>query len=171
MPETLRRAVSRFWELLDSETVRLFVWPFYLALLAFGVYAVLWLNPINALSGSMGVFHYKLWVFAQIVGTGTVLSGLVMRHGGKSLTQMTTPLLFFDWMGLVFQMFGHLCMFWVLLDFEIYAARTIVWGQDVLRIYAIFALCPYVLGCVFLALQVWRKIWHGEQLHRLTRTP
>jgi hypothetical protein len=160
----MKGAIRRFWKLLDSETVRLFVWPFYMGLFAFGVYAECWLNPVNALSAAMGSGHYELWVWTQITATLAVMIGLAVRHGGKPVAEMSSRLLWVDWMGLILQIGGHICMFWVLLDFEIYATRTINWTHDVVRIYAVFALAPYVLGCLFLALQVGRKIWHGEKL-------
>lgn len=163
------RFLSWFWGMLDSETVRLFVWPYYMALFAFAVVAEALVPPVNILSKAMGVTHYTLWVWVMFIGTLSVMFGLLLRHGGKPVEKMNTPLLFADWMGLCLQTGGHLCMFWVLLDFEIYAARSITWWEDVIRIFAVFAISPYVVGCVFLALQVARKLWYGEKLHRITR--
>lgn len=165
----MKGAMRLFLKLLDSETVRLFVWPFYLVLLAFGVFAEVYLNKDNALSVAMGPSHYNLWVWTQITATLAVMIGLAMRHGGKPVAEMSDRLLWVDWMGLFMQLGGHICMFWVLLDFEIYTGGTIDWRSDVIRIYAVFALAAYVLGCLFLAAQVGRKIWHGEKLHRRTR--
>lgn len=159
----------KFLRMLDSESVRLYVWPFYLGLLAFGAYALSWLDADTALGNSMGHFHYSLWVWTTIFGTVTTLFGLALRHGGRPVAEMNAPLLFVDWLGLMLQLGGHLCVFWVLLDFEIYAARTINWRHDAIRIFAVFALSPYVIGCMFLAMQVARKLWHGEKLHRITR--
>lgn len=154
-----------FWELLDSETVRLFVWPFYMGLLSWGIYATFWAQPIAFVEDVMGHAFYNLWVWTCIAGTLSVMLGLALRHGGKSVLQMTAPMLMSDYIGLWMQLGGHTCMGFVLLAFETSAVKGAYFGQSV---FSVFVIAPYVLGCFFLALQTARKLWHGERLHRKT---
>lgn len=159
----MARVVHRFWELLDSETVRLFVWPYYLALLAWGIYATIFAQPISVIEPVMGHAFYNLWVWLQIPGTLFVLVGLVMRHGGKPLHEMGPVLLFSDYLGLWMQTGGHACMGLLLLAYEVAIVRGGFWGQP---LFSFFAIAPFVLGCMFLALQTGRKLRHGALLAR-----
>jgi hypothetical protein len=168
VPEPIQRALSRFWELLDSESVRLFVWPYYLALLAWGLYAAFFAQPISLIEPTMGHLFYRIWCWVQIPGTLFVLVGLVLRHGGKPIAQMGPVLLFRDYLGLWMQMGGHACMGLVLLAFEVAAVKGAYWGQAT---FSVFAIAPYVLGCVFLTIQTGRKLWLGEKLHRRREAP
>lgn len=162
----LKHAISRFWQLLDSETVRLFVWPFYFGLFCWGVYGSVWAQPLALVEDTMGHVFYDLWVWTCLAGTLTVLTGLAMRHGGKSITEMTGPMLLSDYIGLWMQVGGHICMGLVLFAFEVAAIDGSYFGEAV---FSVFAIAPYTLGCAFLALQTLRKLWHGEKLHRATR--
>lgn len=166
MPDPVRRVVARFWALLDSETVRLFVWPYYISLLAWALYGTFFSAPVQIVDPVMGHLFYNLWLWVQIPGTLFVMVGLAIRHGGKSIAEMTTPMLLSDYIGLWMQLGGHLCMFFVLLAFEVAGITGAYWGQAVFSLYAI---APYTLGCLMLTLQTARKLWHGERLHRATR--
>lgn len=167
--QPVKRALRWFNEQVDSETVRLFIWPYYAGLLAFDLLAMAFIPDDNALSRQMGGPHYRFWLWVMLTGIAAVLIGLLLRHGGKPTKDMTTKLLAADWMGLSLQVGGHLCMFWVLLDFEIEVFHLITWWTDVVRIFAWCALWPYVLGCLFLTYGVVRKIMHGERLHQRTK--
>jgi hypothetical protein len=159
----ISHAVSRFWYLLDSESVRLFVWPYYFFLLLWGIYASIWAQPISIVEPALGHWFYNFWVWMQIPGTLSVMIGLVLRHGGKSVFEMTSPALFRDYLGLWMQFGGHSCMGFILAAYEIAAIRTAYWGQAV---FSIFAIAPFVLGCAFLALQTARKLVVAEGFHR-----
>lgn len=143
--------------------MRLFVWPFYLGLLCWGIYGTFFSAPIPIVYPVMGNLLYSAWVWINIPGTLSVMIGLAMRHGGKPIAQMTAPMLFRDYMGLWLQLGGHMCMFFALLAYELAAVRGAYWGYAA---FSIFALAPYVLGCFFLALQTARKLWRGESLHQ-----
>lgn len=114
----------------------------------------------------MGHTFYNLWVWTCVAGTLTVMIGLVLRHGGKSIAQMTDPMLLSDYVGLWMQVGGHVCMGLVLFAYEVSAIQGAYFGQAV---FSVFVIAPYVLGCQFLAIQCLRKLWHGEKLHRTTR--
>jgi hypothetical protein len=165
----VRKALNWFNEQVDSETVRLFVWPYYFGLLAFDLLAFALIPLDNPLSQQMGRVHYLTWLSVMLTGITAVLLGLVLRHGGRPIHKMTLPFLFADWMGLCLQAGGHLCMFWVLLDFEIELFQLITWWTDVVRIFAWCALSPYVMGCLWLAYGVARKLQQGERLHQRTK--
>ncbi|CAA0134551.1 Uncharacterised protein [Mycolicibacterium vanbaalenii] len=166
MPEPIQKAVRRFWALLDSETVRLFVWPFFIGLLCWGIYGTFFSAPIQFVYPVMGEAWYNIWIWMHIPGPAAVLAGLMMRRGGTPIAQMSTPMLFRDYMGLWLQLGGYVTMFFALLYYEISAIQATHWGASA---FSVFALAPYVLGCLFLALQTGRKLWRGETLHRATR--
>lgn len=161
----MKNVTKRFWELVDSETVRLFVWPYYLSLLAYGVWATTHRWPSNVIEPVIGPQIYHFWAIMHIPGTLFVLIGLILRHGGKPLSEMGPVLLFNDYIGLHMQRGGHICMAIILGVFE----YSMIWGYlhgISNQTYVIFLVSPYVLGCVFLAIQVHRKIAQGEALHK-----
>lgn len=159
----LRRAAHRFWEMLDSETVRLFVWPFYTGLLAWGIYATFWSAPVQIVETVMGHTVYNAWVWLTIAGTLSVMTGLVLRHGGAPIGKITNPQAERDYIALWLQTGGHACMFCVLLAFEVAGVNGSYWGQAT---FSLFAIAPYVLGVLFLGMQTARKLWRIEQLQR-----
>jgi hypothetical protein len=158
-----RRAWSSFWALLDSENVRLFVWPYYMALLLWGLYAAFWAQGISIVEPEMGHTVYVAWVWAHILGCSSVILGLIMREGGKTLAEMSTAMLFRDWMGLWLQLGGHACMCLVLIAYESSGIKGAYFGQGV---YSLFLVPPFIIGCTFLTLQTVRKLLRAEALHR-----
>jgi hypothetical protein len=166
MTRPLRAAIritAIYRRMLDSESVRLFVWPFYLALLAWGIYSTIWAWPSSVIEPVMGHEVYVLWSWMFIPGTLFVLVGLALRHGGKPLDEMGPVLLFGDYLGLFMQRGGHVCMGLLLFMYEFSIVKGGFWGQP---LFSFFAISPYVLGCYFLAHQAHRKIRSGEVLHR-----
>ncbi|GAA2436236.1 hypothetical protein [Mycolicibacterium llatzerense] len=159
----VRRVARQFWTLLDSENVRLFVWPYYLSLLAWGIYAAAWADAITIVEPEMGHITYVAWIWAHLIGTVSVMTGLVLREGGKTLNEMTAVSLFRDWMGLWLQLGGHVCMGLVLILYETSGIRGAYFGQGV---YSLFLVPPYIIGCTFLSLQTGRKLWRAETLNR-----
>jgi hypothetical protein len=111
----------------------------------------------------MGQTTYNAWVWMPIPATLSAMAGLALRHGGSALDEMSTPLLFRDWMGLFMQCAGHAAMFPVLLVFEITGVAGSYWGQPVI---SVFLISSYTIGVALLALQCGRKIWRGRQLGR-----
>lgn len=163
MAQAARDFWDGFWSLLDSENVRLFVWPYYMSLLMWGLYAAFWAQGISIVEPEMGHTAYVAWVWAHILGTLSVMIGLLLREGGKTLAEMTTLMLFRDWMGLWLQLGGHVCMGLVLIAYEFSGIRGAYFGQGV---YSLFLVPPYIIGCVFLTMQTGRKLWRAEALHR-----
>jgi hypothetical protein len=177
MPEPVRRVWAKFWELVDGDSVRPFIWIYYVPLLAFSILAVvvaLILSIVSIQPATLGV----LWVWVQIPATASAMTGLALRHGGTPVAQMGTPLLFRDWMGLSMQFGGHACMAVVLMAFELVAGSVIMLGPTGITggalgilvwwviLFAMFAIASYVFGCLLLALQVARKIKRGHDLRR-----
>lgn len=145
---------AKFWVLMDSESVLPFVWIYYIALLLWGIYATIWAQPINVVDQIMGHTVYNAWVWIQIPATLSVMTGLALRQDKAVAHEMSDRQLFRDYMGLWMQVGGHSCMFFVLLTFEIAAVAGGHWGDGA---FSIFAIAPYVLGCLFLMLQTGRK--------------
>lgn len=160
---TARRFVAWFTMMLDSENVRLFVWPYYSSLLAWGIYASIWAWPLSIVEPVMGPLVYQAWLWLFIPGTLFVMVGLGLRRGDKPISEMGTALLFTDYLGLWMQLGGHTCMGLLLAAYEVSIVRGGYWREP---LFSFFAIAPYVLGCMFLALQAGRKLRHGEKLHR-----
>lgn len=164
--EVLRAAFVRFMAMVDGDSVRPFIWLYYIPLFFWGIYGTFLAEPLPIMEPVVGAGFYRVWTFLPIVATSTALAGLTLRHGGSSLASMSTPLLFRDWIGLWMQVGGHACMSLVFWSWEVGAISAAYWGQPVI---SVFALLPYAFGTAILALQCMRKLWRGEQLERDTR--
>ena len=168
-----------FWDLVDGDSVRPFVWVYYAPLLAFGVVAIaaVWLCTASIQPVALAV----LWVWVQVPATLSAMVGLALRRGGTPVAQMSTLLLFRDWMGLFMQFGGHACMAVVLIAFELVAGSIVALGPAGIAagalgviiwwiiLFAMAAISSYVIGCTLLSLQVARKVKRGIQLRRATR--
>lgn len=166
----IRPLVTRFWALLDNDSVRPFISLYYIPWLIWSMFATVVLPPVTVLEAAMGHSVYDAWVWLTIPGTLFPMVGLGLRHGGSSVAHISTPLLFQDWMGLWMQATGHACMCILLLLFEISAVQGAIDYMAQQGVYAgmtIFVasiLSSYVLGTFLLSMQCLRKIWKGEQL-------
>lgn len=160
----MKKLFTRLLGMVDSESVRLFVWPYYVAFLAFGLYATIVGWPQNVVEPVMGRWTYLAWLWMHIPSTVFVLVGLILRHGGKPVHEMTGPLLFADFLGLYMQRGGHIAVFCLLSVYDFAVLRGGSFNSQAL--YSFFILIPYTLGCLLLALQVHRKIHHGDILHK-----
>jgi hypothetical protein len=152
MLERLRRGISLatngFMSLLDSESVKLYVWPYYLALWLFGTLSVFapamgMARPKTVVELVMGNPFYQAWVWVMILGTTQVMVGLVWSN---------------KYTGLLLQLGGNGSAALVLFAYEI--AAYSVWGYAAFSFYVIG---PYVLGCVFLSLTALRKLYLVER--------
>lgn len=149
--------------MLENDSVRPFIWLYYVPLLTYGMFAVAWPKATSIIDPTLGEAGARLWVAACIAGTTTAMVGLGLRHGGTPAADMSTALLRQDWLGLWMQTGGHAAMFVVLLSFEVAALSSpYVW----LVVFCVFAVSSYVIGCVLLTLQCARKLYRGWQLER-----
>lgn len=164
MSDRIRSAWARFWDLLDSDSVRPFIPAYYFPLFLWGIYGTFVAHPIALIVDQMGPLVYNVWLWLQIPATVVAMAGLALRHGGSSLAEMSNPLLFRDWLGLWMQFGGHACMHLVLLTFVITGVAGAYWGQPV---FSVFAISSYVVGTAVLALQCARKLWRGFQLQAI----
>lgn len=139
-----QRLSGGFLNLLDTENVKLYVWPYYLALWSFGVTALLAEVPLTLIMPVMGNAFYLVWVIVMVSGTTQVMTGLVISR--KDI-------------GLWLQLGGNVSCALVLAAYEVAAWAT--WGFAAFTFYVVG---PYVLGCIFLALTVIRKIYLVEQV-------
>ena len=150
-PAALRRSPvvvrAGFLKLLDTENVKLYVWPYYLTLWAFGFCSVVSTVPLTYVQPVMGAGFYQVWVIMMIVGTTMVMSGLLWRN---------------KYTGLLLQLGGNGTMALVLSAYEV--AAFDIWGQAA---FSFFAIAPYVLGCLFLSMTCLRKL---HLIDRILRT-
>lgn len=128
-----------FVTFLDNEKVELYVWPYYLSLMWWGLYGTFFGAPLTYVVDVMGPQFYDLWLWMHILGTAEVMVGLTIKD---------------KYLGLWLQLGGNFSMALVLLAYEI--AAFIAWGEAA---YSFFAIAPYVVGCVFLSLTVVRKLY------------
>lgn len=177
MPDRIRGIWTKFWDLVDGDSVRPFIWLYYIPLLAFGVAAIVVVAMLHIMSIPSAPLA-ALWIWVQVPATCSAMAGLALRHGGTPVDEMTTLLLFRDWLGLFMQFGGHACMGVVLLAFELVAYD--VAGQAMAAVpgllgvllwwiilFAMAAISSYVIGCTLLSLQVARKILRGIELRRV----
>ena len=161
----LRNFWALVWRLVDSDSVRHYVWIYYLPLLAFGVYATFWL-PENMVQPVMGHAAANIWQWIQIPATLAALGGLVLRRGDTDVSDMSRIMLRRDWFGLCMQAGGHACMCNVLISAEIVMWKffdTPVW---IWVAFGAFAIISYVIGTALLTVQCFRKVHKGLQLQR-----
>lgn len=168
--DVFHKALTRFWELVENDSVRPFVSLYYAPWLTWAVFATFWFPPVTIIETAMGHQVYVLWVWTTIPGTLAPMIGLAIRHGGSSVEEMTRPLLFQDWMGLVMQATGHAVMCVLLVLFEISAVTGALDSIETRGVYAgmtilvAFLLASYMIGTALLSMQCLRKMWKGEQL-------
>lgn len=146
IPATTR---AGFIKLLDTENVKLYVWPYYLTLWVFGFCSVVSTVPLTYVSPVMGSTFYQMWVIMMIVGTSLVMCGLLWSN---------------KYTGLLLQLGGNGTMALVLAAYEV--AAFDIWGQAA---FSFFAIAPYVLGCTFLSITCIRKLWLIEQVEKVRK--
>lgn len=168
----VRRFLDRFWKLLENDSVRPFIPLYYAPWLTWAILATFWLPPVSIIQTAMGPGVYTLWMWVTIPGTLAPMIGLAMRHGGSTTADITRPLLFADWMGLILQATGHAVMCTLLVLLEIAAISGAIdykRGQGLyagMTILVCFLLSSYMIGTAWLSASCLRKLWKGEQLNR-----
>lgn len=170
---SIRGLIMRFWQLVDEDSVRPFIWLYYIPWLLWSMLTVAGLMPsVGALEDAMGGAVYQAWLLLTIPGTLFPMIGLALRHGGSSVAQISTPLLFADRLGLAMQTGGHACMCFLLTLFEYsaWSAALVLLpnqpGVAGLIMFCATILMAYVLGTVLLTLQCLRKFHKGSKLRR-----
>jgi hypothetical protein len=166
--------MDRVWKLIDSDSVRPFVYLYYAPLLIFSAIAAV-LVPLYIRTHSVGDIPIFWWVWVQLISTNAAMGGLWLRHGDMPVSEMNTWLLRRDWLGLCLQTAGHAAMCMMLLEWEIAVVKVLLSGglpiTDpitgliwLLLAYAAAAIASYVIGTAFLTLQCLRKIHVGIHL-------
>lgn len=145
----LRSAVS------PEKLLRVLTWVYYIPLWLWGIYGTFFAAPATYVLPVMGQAIYNVWVWLHIIATSVVMAGL--RLEDKTSHDK------WELIGLIYQSWGHFCMFLVLLAYEMSAIDAIVWGTGA---YSIFVLAPYVLGAFLLAIQGVAKIVVGDDKPR-----
>lgn len=140
------------WKAVHSDKVRPFIWVYYIPLLLWGVYGTFFAGPATYVQPVMGRIVYDAWVWLCMVATAIVLIGLGVEDAAKGDEHLIRT-------GVVLQGSGHAGMFWVLFSYEVSAVGATYWGQGT---FSIFAIAPYVVGCLLLALQSVAKFLDGD---------
>lgn len=163
----------RLWwrDTLDEDSVRKWVAPYCVIWLAWATLALFVFPPVPSIHEELGAVVYWFWVGAAIPANLLPIIGLRMRHGGSALKNMSTPLLFMDWMGLVAQAVGHLVCHLLLVLFEVTAwvVAFTYKGPNAyagLTIFCATMLLAWTGGTLVLFAQCMRKIQRGRELER-----
>lgn len=172
---TAARLKSWWLAKLDSDSVREWIPPYCTAWLIWALLAVLVFPPISTISEAMGIDGYYAWAAVAIPANAAPIVGLWMRHGGSAVADMSNPLLFRDWMGLILQSTGHAVCFVLMLMFEVsawVAAATYNGPAQYagMTIFAASMLIPWTGGTLLLCAQSVRKIQRGLQIEEEQRT-
>lgn len=144
---------AALWKAITTDRVRPFVWLYYIALLAWGIYGTFFAAPATYVLPVMGHLVYDAWVWLQVVATTIVMFGLWIEDTAESIRLIRAAI--------HLQTGGHACMFFVLLAYEVSAVNATAWGEGT---YSIFVISPYVIGCLLLAAQGIVKIVAPEQI-------
>lgn len=159
---TRRRVRDLIRALLRSDTVRTFVWLYYLWFIAGSVHLVFFARPLKLLEESMGGL-YTAWAWLPLIAAPTALIGLALRHGGSPADDIRGPLLRKDFLGLWMQAGGHTAMTLVL---AVYVA-SVFYGADVGQpTPSAYWLSAYFISCAILAAQCGYKIVLGMRMSR-----
>jgi hypothetical protein len=128
-------------KVIRTDKVRPFVWVYYAALWIWGIYGTFFAAPATYVQPVMGNAIYDLWVWLQLISTSIAMCGLYIEDKGSQEIKH---------IGVRLQTGGHACMFFVLLAYEVSAIDATHFGQGT---YSVFAIAPYVVGCLLLTAQ------------------
>lgn len=148
---------DQFWALVDNESVRPFIWAYYLALFCWGIYGTFLAAPMTSVQPVMGQGVYDIWNWLHIGGTSIGMAGLGLENYSHYVPEKFRSETYV--FSLCMQLCGHICMGMVLTAYEYSAISDVAWDRGT---YSIFVIAPYVLGCFLLALQVSRKLWRAK---------
>jgi hypothetical protein len=146
MSRLLAVVKATLWKVIRSKEVRPFVWVYYIPLFTWGIIGTFFAGPVTYVLPVMGPAAYDAWIWLHLVGTVTVMAGMLAEDKGGRLGRVALPL----------QAGGHACMFWVLLSYEVSASAVAFWrdaAHSSLVTYSIFVIVPYVGGCLLLTAQ------------------
>jgi hypothetical protein len=148
-----------------SESVRPYVWLYYVPIWFWGVYGTFFAAPATYVKPVMGQDVYDLWIWLCLVGTTVVMVGLYLEHKamGDEVTRrgdLVAPLDTLGRIGIRFQAAGHACMFCVLLAYWLSTIYVTDWGEGT---FTIFLIAPYVVACVLLTVQGIAKVLVAEK--------
>lgn len=144
------RARASFWKTMRSTQVRPFIWVYYIALLAWGIYGTFFGAPPTYVRATMGAALYDVWVWLHIGGTLTVMTGLYLEDVAAKRSPDVKKLL--TTIAVRMTTNGHASMFFVLLAYEMSAIYA-DYQHLPINEYSIFITSPYVMGCLLLTAQ------------------
>ena len=149
---------ERLRSLLASDSVRNFIWLYYIAFFAWGLYGSFYAYPINLIIDPMGQPVYNVWVWTPLAAAPIALGGLILRHGGSPAAEIKGPLLRADFLGLWMQIGGHACMFVVL---TVYITTGVIGLEERQPAISLFLFTPYAVSVALLAAQCVYKLRLG----------
>jgi hypothetical protein len=159
-----------------SQSVRPYIWLYYLPLWLWGLYVALFAAPVTYVQPVMGSWVYGVWAWMHLIAPSVVMFALHLEH--KAEFDDTSDVLIIEDLRLHLdalsrvsirmQTGGHASMFFVLLAYEISATYEAAWGLGACGpdIYSIFVIAPYVFGCLLLTVQGSAKIVVAERAVR-----
>ena len=161
IPLTYTRRPLRQWmrEFILDDSVRGFVWIFYISFFVWGAWGTFYAYPVDLIVRPMGVAVYDAWVWMPLLSMPTALGGLVLRHGGSPAEDIKGPLLRRDFLGLWMQVGGHGAM---AITLAVYIGAAIIGAEHRQPIVSVFVFVPYLISVVILGWQCIYKIKLGK---------
>lgn len=129
-------------DIIDSRTVRLFQALMYLGWATFGLYAVLFAEPVEVVDRAMGNVAYTTWVGVNILGPLMVAIGCYLARGTRVAGQLTSRAA----NGLVLQLFGDIAVTLMLVAYWGATLYSAWWGKGVHALFTYTCLS----GCALL---------------------
>ena len=134
--------------MLKSNSVRLYVWPYYIAITLWGIYGTFYAAPNATVAPVMGPTIYNAWIWLCIAAPLATMIGMLAPGHGKQ-----------RYLGEGMQLGGNIGVGFVLTAFEYSALAGTPWGRGS---FIVFVIPPYILGCTFLALRNALEIYETQ---------
>lgn len=148
-----RLAWAELMDIIDSRTVRLFQAVMYAGWFLFGIYAVLFAEPVSVVDEAMGSIIYTTWVWVNIIGPVLVAVGCwLARKTGAPSRRVTN--------GLILQVGGDLAMMLMLGGMWSSLLASAWWGKGTHATFTYMCLS----GCALLLVigDLRRLVVHSE---------
>lgn len=167
VPYIARRPLREWMRgMLMSDSVRNFIWVYYLWFILGSLDLTFYSYPINLIVEPMGQLVYDAWAWMPLIAAPIAMAGLWLRHGGSPADEITGFEKRLDFLGLWMQIGGHATMSLVLAVF----IGTAWYGRAPHQpIPSAYWLSAYFMGVTFLAVQCYYKVHLGKKRRQEAR--
>jgi hypothetical protein len=148
-PSRMQNLIGQLTGAIDSESVSLFQWVYYVVFLLSGVYNLFIADtaPLTLYS-TMGPVSLRLWYWLNIFGSALPLIGKAVRRTNLA------------YVGMWLQLFGNLTMYLVLLAYVVATMQVESWGRGG---YGAFLGVAVLLAVTLIVIRDIRRLIEVEQ--------